>query len=211
VIALILANLTPVFGILFLGWQVFPVLFLFWIENFIIGASNVFKMIVCSPGDQRQIIAKIFLVPFFCLHYGIFTAVHGVFVIFLFGMLGGSINSGDFVSGPFDIVGIIDKLQLWWSVLALVVSHIVSLIINYLGHREYKKSNVITLMFQPYPRVIILHITVLFGGFLVMLLGSPVIGLLLLIFLKIFIDIIAHLRQHRSGIKNESEVAGAAS
>lgn len=208
---LILANLAPLFGILFLGWQVFPVLLLFWIENFIIGAFNVLKMVVCSPGDRQQMTTKIFLVPFFCLHYGIFTAVHGVFVIFLFGMLGGFIKSGDFASGPFDIVGIIAKLQLWWSVLALAVSHMVSFIVNYLGHKEYQRSNVITLMFQPYTRVIILHVTVLFGGFLVMLLGSPVIGLVLLICLKIFIDIVAHLRQHRPVAQEKIKIAGTAS
>jgi hypothetical protein len=55
-----------------------------------------------------------------------------------------------------------------------------------------------------------MHLTVLFGGFLVMLLGSPVIGLLLLVFLKTFIDITAHLRQHRS-VTNKSAAAGAAS
>jgi hypothetical protein len=96
VIALILANLPPIMGVLFLGWQVFPILFLFWMENVIIGASNVLKMIICSPGDERQSAAKVFMIPFFCVHYGIFTAVHGIFVIFMFGMLGGFIKPGDF-------------------------------------------------------------------------------------------------------------------
>jgi hypothetical protein len=41
-----------------------------------------------------------------------------------------------------------------------------------------------------------------------MLLGSPVIGLILLISLKTFIDIKAHLGQHSFVIKNKSEVAG---
>jgi hypothetical protein len=211
VIVLILANLAPIFGVLFMGWQVFPLLFLFWMENVIIGAFNVLKMIVCSPNDKRQSVSKVFLIPFFCMHYGVFTTVHGVFVIFMFGMLGGFIKPGDFTSGPFDVFGIIGKLQLWWSVLALAVSHAVSFALNYIGNGEYKKSNVVLLMLQPYGRVVILHITVLFGGFLVMLLGSPVIGLILLISLKTFIDIKAHLRQHRFATKDKSEVAGTAS
>lgn len=210
VIVLILANLAPIFGVLFMGWQIFPILFLFWIENVIIGASNVLKMIVCSPGDQRQSVAKLFLVPLFCIHYGIFTAVHGVFIIFLFGMLGGFIKPGDFAMGPFDIIGIIGKLQLWWSVLALAVSHTVSFVVNYIGNDEYKKSNILSLMFQPYGRVVILHITILFGGLLVMLLGSPIIGLTVLILLKIFIDIKAHLRQHRSVVQDKVEIVGTA-
>jgi hypothetical protein len=211
VIALILANLSPILGILFMDWQVFPILFLFWMENVIIGASTVLKMIVCSPSDKRQSVAKVLLIPFFCVHYGIFASVHGVFVIFMFGMLGGVIKPGDFTSGPFDIFGIMGKLHLGWSVLALVVSHAVSFAFNYLGGGEYKKSNIVSLMLQPYGRVVILHITVLFGGFLVILLGSPVIGLILLIFLKIFIDIKTHLRQHSFVIKDKSDLAETSS
>ena len=210
-IALILANLSPILGVLFLDWQVFPILLLFWMENVIIGASNVLKMIVCSPSDKRQSAAKVLLIPFFCVHYGIFTAVHGIFVIFIFGMLGGFIKPGDFTSGPFDILGIMDKLQLWWSVLALMVSHAVSFAINYIGNGEYKKTDAVLLMLQPYGRVVIIHIAILFGGFLVMLLGSPVIGLILLLLLKTFIDITSHLRQHKSVIKNATGVAGATS
>ena len=123
-------------------------------------------------------------------------------------MLGGFIKPGDFEAGPFDILGIMGKLQLWWAVLALLVSHAVSFAVNYLGKGEYKQSNIALLMLQPYGRVVILHITVLFGGFLVMLLGSPIIGLILLISLKIFIDIKSHLKQHRSAIENKREVTG---
>ncbi len=180
-------------------------------ENVIIGASTVLKMMICPPGDERQWTAKVFMIPFFCIHYGIFTAVHGVFVIFMFGMIGGFIKPCEFTSGPFDIFGTIGNLQLWWSILALVVSHAVSLAVNYVGNGEYKKCNVVLLMIQPYARVIIMHITVLLGGFLVMLLGSPVIGLILLLFLKTFIDITAHLRQHNSAVKNKSAAARAAS
>jgi hypothetical protein len=187
-----------------MSWQVFPILFLFWMENVIIGASNVLKMIICSPSDERQSVSKIFMIPFFCVHYGIFTAVHGVFIIFIFGMVGGVIIPGDFASDPFDIWGIMGKLQLGWSVLALVVSHAVSFIVNYLGNGEYKRSNVAILMLQPYSRVVIMHITVLIGGFLVMLLGSPIIGLILLLILKTFIDITAHIRQHSLVTKDQS-------
>jgi hypothetical protein len=96
-------------------------------------------------------------------------------------------------------------------VLALMVSHAVSFAINYIGNGEYKKTDAVLLMLQPYGRVVIMHIAILFGGFLVMLLGSPVIGLILLLLLKTFIDITSHLRQHKSVIKNATGVAGATS
>ena len=37
IIALIAVNLFPVFGVLFMGWDVFPIMILFWSENVIIG------------------------------------------------------------------------------------------------------------------------------------------------------------------------------
>jgi hypothetical protein len=52
-------------------------------------------------------------------------------------------------------------------------------------------------MFQPYGRVVILHITIIIGGFLSVFLGSPLVALLFLIILKIVIDIATHLREHR--------------
>ena len=40
VIALVLANLVPVFGVFYFHWEVFPLMFLFWSENVIIGVST---------------------------------------------------------------------------------------------------------------------------------------------------------------------------
>jgi hypothetical protein len=79
VIVLVLANLIPLGGVLFFGWQVFPIMFLFWLENVVVGAFNVVKMIL-ARGPGSHVGVKLFLVPFFTVHYGIFTLVHGVFV-----------------------------------------------------------------------------------------------------------------------------------
>ena len=49
---------------------------------------------------------------------------------------------------------------------------------------------------QPYTRVIILHVVVLVGGFLVMLLGQPLPALVLLVVLKTGFDLRAHLAEH---------------
>ena len=45
---------------------------------------------------------------------------------------------------------------------------------------------------QPYGRVIVLHLTVLFGGWIVMLLGSPLFALVVLVALKTAADWRAH-------------------
>ncbi|NIA27398.1 MAG: hypothetical protein GWP02_05020 [Desulfobulbaceae bacterium] len=48
-IILILANLVPLAGVLFLGWRVFDVIILYWAENVVIGVINVLRMITCRP------------------------------------------------------------------------------------------------------------------------------------------------------------------
>src|SRR3954464_1834875 len=108
---LIAANVLPLLGVLFLGWDTFSIIALYWTENVIIGAINVLKMIACNPDpaeidwsrfsatnqlklaelqsklsgstDTVQLAnhgLKLFMVPFFILHYGLFCFVHGVFV-----------------------------------------------------------------------------------------------------------------------------------
>jgi hypothetical protein len=187
---LILANLVPFFGVIFLGWEIFPILFLFWTENVIVGLFNIFKMALVSSRDLGQHTAKISTILFFCVHYGMFTLVHGLFVFVVFGMESENSLGIDTLSQT------IRDSQLIWGVLALAGSHGISFVINYLGKQEYKRATLSALMTEPYSRVVILHLTIIFGGMLLSILGSPIFGLLLLIVLKIGIDIIAHLKQH---------------
>ena len=192
VIALIAANIFPFFGVILLDWDVFLLLALFWIENLIVGFFTILKMLLVANGKDSWS-AKFSLIPFFCLHYGIFALVHGVFVFVIFGgyfsedssfpnLASAWQKAWDFGSG--------------WGGLVLFASHGFSFFFNYLGSGEYKRSDLKTVMTQPYSRVVILHVTIIFGGFLVAFLGSPIFGLLFLIVLKTAIDVLAHLREH---------------
>jgi hypothetical protein len=189
--ALIIANLYPVIGVIFFNWQTYPLLLFFWTENLVIGFYTVLKMLVAS-GENAKPAAKLFTVPFFCFHYGIFTLVHGVFVVALFG---GILTDDTVTAGT--LTQQILNYQLFWGVLVLLISHGISFFKNYIGNNEYRQAELTKLMFQPYGRVVIFHITIIIGGFLSMFLGSPVIALLLLIILKVSIDIITHLSEHR--------------
>ena len=44
VVALIVANAIPLFGVLFLGWNVWTILTIYWLENGVVGVLNVLKM-----------------------------------------------------------------------------------------------------------------------------------------------------------------------
>jgi uncharacterized membrane protein len=192
VLMLILSNLLFVIGAVSWGWNTFILLALYWSENLVIGLFTVFKMLLV-PRQNAGSPSKIAAAVFFCFHYGMFTLVHGMFIFLVF--------SGDFFNEPSssDSVSFWSKVmdyQLYWPVLALLISHGVSFFNNYLGNGEYRKSNLNNLMQQPYGRVVVLHITIIFSGFLLDFLNSPVIGMVLLIMIKTVIDIRAHLMQH---------------
>ncbi len=202
VIILILANLVPLYGVLFLDWQVFPILLLFWMENVIIGVFNVFKMLLARPKEPGQWVSKVFMIPFFCFHYGMFTLVHGIFIFVLFGGYG---YKGASMPDELSVWDAIGGFQLVWAILALVCSHGTSFVLNYIGKKEYMTANLNGLMGQPYGRVVILHITIIAAGFLLAALDSPELGLVLLLVLKTFIDILAHVRQNHRTIDIPSD------
>ncbi|HEX5398794.1 MAG TPA: DUF6498-containing protein [Verrucomicrobiae bacterium] len=194
VLALLLANLVPVFGVLVFHWQIFPLMFLFWSENVIIGAFNVLKMLTANPGSPAGWAEKCFIIPFFCVHYGMFTLVHGIFVIALFG---GGLEHHMAFPDPGTFWRVMQENHLGWAVLGLVISRGISFAANYLGDGEYKRASLQQLMGQPYGRIVVLHLAILFGGFLMMALHSPAWGLLLLVALKIALDLRGHLAERR--------------
>jgi len=192
-LVLVLANLVPLYGVLFLDWPVFPLLVLFWLENVVVGAMNALRMLAIDPLDPVLWLGKAFLVPFFCVHYGGFTFGHGVFVFSLFGQAG-----SDDLFGVSEWVAQVTALGLWWPAAALLASHLFSFGWNYLWRGEFRLASLQQQMMQPYRRVIVLHLTIIFGGGAAMVLGSPLWALLLMLALKIAVDLRAHLAEHRS-------------
>jgi|WetSurMetagenome_2_1015567.scaffolds.fasta_scaffold55277_3 hypothetical protein len=190
VLMLLLSNLLFVIGAVAWGWNAFILLALYWSENLVIGIFTVFKMLLV-PRQKAGLPSKTAAAVFFCIHYGLFTLMHGMFVFLVFG--------GDFFDDSSSSISFWSKVidyQLYWPFLALLISHGVSFLYNYLGNGEYRKSNLNDLMQQPYGRVVVLHLTIIFGGFLLGFFGSPVIGMLILITIKTVIDLRAHLLQH---------------
>jgi hypothetical protein len=186
---LLATNLIPLIGIALHNWTVFQVLLLYWCENVVIGGFNVLRMLTAQPKSEATWAMKLFLIPFFCVHYGMFTFVHGMFVLALFGG-----NKFGGLSGA-TLVNAVRGAGLTVPVAALVASHGFSFFHNYLGGGEYQRVLLPVLMFRPYGRIVVLHLTVLLGGFLVMALGAPVVAIVLLVGLKTAIDLGAHLKE----------------
>jgi len=189
--ALLLANLFPIIGVALFGWDTFLVLALFWVENVVIGFYTILRLIGVASDDAGPL-AKIGAVFAFAFQYGLFTAVHGFFVFLVFGTLMQPWPPKGFLS-PADLVA---NSQLVWGAVALVVSHGVSFVYNYALGGGFRRTSLKQVTQEPFDRMVVLHLTIILGGILIMKMGSPVAGLIVLIALKMVMDLRAHLRQH---------------
>lgn len=219
---LIAVNLGLILAVVIWKWSIFDIVFLYWVENLIIGAINVLKMLFCSPtlasltkgaspeeieqaahqaGISKQHVnkfarwapiianwgAKLFLIPFFIIHYGMFCYGHGVFVFSLFSDDTLSTGKADFSAAQAMLT---PDMRLAIGLLA--ASHLYSLLRNYMGAGEYKHTNPAALMMRPYGRIVVLHITIIFGGILAMAFGDPMGLLIVLMGLKTIVDLAMH-------------------
>ena len=199
VVALVVANLIPLIGVLFFGWSVWNILVIYWLENGIVGLINVLKMSVATgdevtPGVTFMVngrpatsATKMGLIPFFIVHYGIFWFVHGIFVLTLPAFF--SLMSDDGMT--------LDLGPVVFAALGLAISHGLSFWWNFLHGGEYRRTAAAALMFAPYKRLVALHITIIFGAFAVMFTGAPAAAVAVLVAIKTAIDLGLHLAEHR--------------
>ena len=186
VIALVLANLLPLAGVLFYGWDTASVVVLYWAESAVIGFYTAIKIAIVGK------VGAVFAVPFFIGHFGGFMAIH---FLLIYAML----VRGPEARGPEP--GAVEALlaifvPVWPALAALFLSHAVSFATNFLGRREYVGETVGGLMSAPYRRILLMQVTLIVGGWVVLALKSPVPVLVLLVLLKIVLDVRTHRREH---------------
>jgi len=212
VATLIVANLVPLAGVLWFGWDVWAILIIYWLENGIVGVFNVLKMrrasgpyVPVDPASRRRPtfttlsvngrpateMGKAALIPFFIMHYGMFWFVHGIFVLTLplFAITGG----GD---QPY-FGTTLDPLAILFVLAGLTISHGVSYRLNYIGRGEYLRTSPAAQMFAPYGRLVVLHVTIILGAMAIAITGAAAAAIVVLVLLKIALELGLHLAEHR--------------
>lgn len=182
---IVLVGLVPLLGVLWLNWSAWTVMLLFWIENVLLGGITLLRILLAMPADRAVWLGKLFLLPFFVVHYGFFCAGHLVFVVLLFGEHG---MRG--VQSPWDhLTNVPEFLQrdptLVWASCVIAGVLLVRMLIDYVLSGAYRTAGPQAEMMRPYSRIVVLHLALIFGGFLVMTLGAPTLGVVVLILLKL--------------------------
>lgn len=234
VATLLLANAVPLLGVIIWGWDIRSILVIYWCESGVIGFYNALKML--RIGGVRAIGPLIF----FTIHYGIFMMAHLVFIL----VLGQRGQIGHLTQSPAELAAETFGWEVWVAVAALMVSHGVSYLVNFIGGREFDPERqwraieraggaavmdqwaaeldqrpgereralriigVMRQMFAPYSRIVLMHVTIIFGAMPMILLGWTAWPLLaMLIIGKTAMDLRAHDRSHRPEARGEARDA----
>jgi hypothetical protein len=198
--AALASALVVAVGVLAFGWSSFIVVGLYWLENVVIGLFTLARMIAAwrlgTPGVRPGVV--VFLVVFFTLHYGLFCFGHGVFIVALLG----EVPVADTPGIPNPLVLVLYRLlaePLGWVGVATVLVFVAADFARWLidaradqpradrPRADQPRAN--DLMLAPYRRIVVLHIALLGGAFLMQMLGLPQATVLVLVGLKLAFDL----------------------
>lgn len=225
---LVVANLVPLVGVVAFGWNLHSLLVLYWLESGVVGIESVAKILRAEGEDDPEELSSMrfegrsgefVVVPelqealagvgmihseqfvesfrwesnrsiarFFVSHYGIFWLVHGVVLLAVLAL------DGIAPAAPRPVAV---------GTLGLVSYHVVSYMLNYVDAGEYEHTGPVTQMVEPYRRVLVMHVTIVFGGLLIALLGAPVSLLAVMVLLKLLLDLRGHWKEHDRARRRE--------
>ena len=205
-IGILLAALLPLIGILYFGWDWRSTLIFYWLFNVTVGVAVVAGILRArttaslldmigiarlgqsiggfmghagTPEQARKLaMMKVFVILFFCLHYGLFTLVHGVFVL--------AITARDnTVSGLSAIVSSqpanFSEIVLLWSLVSVIQ------LVAIFRDEKLKLS-----IKGAYVRITTLHFSIILGLFLIVLLDWPAVAAVLLVGISFIHDLVQY-------------------
>lgn len=221
-IFLVLVNLYPIYGVVFLGWNAKFILYTYWCENLIIGLFTVLKMLktkiyldntqLDNPNLNTNNVGESNsskILSFIWVYCGASFLYYIVIAILT------TETSGTVL---FNL-----PRQIIVPVGFIFLSHTFSYVVNFIIGAEYKKLSLDEEIKMPVRRLVIVHLTVTLGSLVIKGVGvvlmiimalffgltipqsvTGVVLLIIMVLAKIFLDIIAHLQEH-NGIKKVGE------
>ena len=187
--SLVLSNLFTIIIAVWQRWDLNTVMIVYLFQNIIIGIFNVAKIltyrfsVTVNKGnvpDNAIWTVKIFFASFFTIHYGGFQFGY-------FSFLSHSLKC-------------VDPGFIFLTSAVFFANHLFSFLYNYKKDRE--GFDLGKLMFFPYLRIIPMHVTIIFGGFIMLSLKNKFaeqLVLILFLIMKTVADIKMHEEEHKLG------------
>jgi len=181
IILLVLANLIPIYGVLFANWNSINVIYYYWLESLILGVFNIFK--IYKTANYHKISPRSFVLAFIIRYFGIVVIVGVVSILLIY------INIGS--------KAFVFNLNYTFITLAMfLVSHGLSYKSNFIDGKEYEKANLVEQVSDLSHRIYAVVAIILFNAFMYSIFHEPIQGVAMLVFFKILFDIWLHLNEH---------------
>ena len=179
--AVAFANLVPLAGLLFLGWQGETVIVLYFVEAAIIYVLTA-RMLAVVAG-----LRGLNLLPGYLLRYGLGLLMMGAIWYALAGI------DARVLRGIFAAPG------LWIGVAGMLTGHLLSYFMDFIGRKEYENlawKSIEARMLAVYATLFLL---VLFFGWVLAIFGSPRLVAAALVIGKTFVALSQHSRERARG------------
>lgn len=202
-IFLVLANLLPLAGVAFWGWDVFVILILYWLETVVIAFWTILPVLIFPDltangmgvrvSGSRNAAGRVGTAAFLTVHAGIFMTVHFLFLWTLFAGAWAGV-----VQGPRDFVTkVVIGTGLWLPLLILFVVRGWGILGAQIAARlpflpagdRPPAPDEPALLAGLYVRIFIMQVALIFGGWVTLLLGGNMGVLVLLVLAKTAVDL----------------------
>lgn len=194
---LIIANLLPVYGVWFEGWDAREVFLVYCLETIIIGFFTLVKLGIATAirkkdwwenNGSKTLVSGLFFMLFFLAHYGLFVGVQtSIFLGAMSFQNGQTPNIVQILFNPHKYLG----NEGWRILSAFIFGYGYENLTGYILNNDYRTKSMGRIMFEPYLRIFVQQFTVILGSFFLML-GADKIFMLLFagakIFFTVFVD-----------------------
>lgn len=191
---LIVANLLPVYGVWFLGWNAKQIFLVYCLETIIIGMFTLIKLGIATAvrkkdwwenQGSRTLMHGTFFMLFFLLHYGLFVGIQ--MSLFLEAASMGNENTPaalQLILHPFRYTG-----PHGWLILSVFIfGYGYENLSGFIMYNQYRTKSFMRIMFEPYLRIFVQQFAVICGEFF-MALGGGKFFILIFVAVKIFFTV----------------------
>ncbi len=224
IISLIIANIYPLLGVIFWGWDISNLLMIYWIETLIVGFFTIIKMQHSkyvrldnkTKPEENKLYTKIegdkfkgLATPYMkkvCIwiFVGIYCFTAFVHLMFLISMLFNRNTFGLLINGFFPSLEKYSQFEafhldigaLILPVFLLFLSHGVSFIVNFIGKQEAETIAINDQLGAPFERVYIMQFAIVFGSFFLEFINFSLAAPIILLIAKTWFDVKFHGKQH---------------
>ena len=194
-ILLIAANLIPLWGVWFMGWDAKMMFVVYCLESVIVGLYNLLQMWlvtlvkkkdVCKKNGTSNMLSGYFFMLFFLFHYGVFIFVQLKIFLSVLSLKGLTDNVFMFL---FHLPLYLPNYALW-VLLYFTVTYGLVILKDFVYTGVYKTIEMSTLFFAPYGRIFVQQFVVIIGSFVLMFNKEGKIFILVFIICKIFFELL---------------------